>query len=270
MAEGQVYVISAINDVSIYEKYLKPSLEKLINQINIVRLVDNSDPRYKSMFSKYQKTIFDLRPYDSNFGDNDIFLFVHEDVKIHDSLIFMKLQSLFSIKPNVGVVGMIGTKLFPAAGGWWLSDYKYHLGRLIQGKPGSNGEEVFEMSRGVGFSDNMVSVDGFCFAVRGTVLNTVSFDYQYYPGSYHFYDVDFCFSALENGWDIAVADILCEHKSEGPLGPEWYKNRDRFIEKWIKKGYTFPITKQSFRDKKNASNIRTIESDNEPKRINID
>jgi len=49
------------------------------------------------------------------------------------------------------------------------------------------------------------------------------------------------------GYDVGIIDILVKHDSEGPLSESWYINRNKFIGKWTKKGYTFPITKVQFK-----------------------
>ena len=54
------------------------------------------------------------------------------------------------------------------------------------------------------------------------------------------------FKVLESGYDLAVADILVQHASEGPLNENWNINKSKFLTKWKNKGYTFPVDKKQF------------------------
>jgi len=96
---------------------------------------------------------------------------------------------------------------------------------------------------------DIVSVDGCILFIRGYVAKYFRFDNNTYDG-YHFYDVDTCFSLMEQGWHVGIIDILVKHDSEGPLSDTWHLNRDKFIKKWEDKGYIFPITKKQFKELK--------------------
>lgn len=237
-----IHLIVARHNDEIFKGYLESSLEKFKGLGVLVHQIRNNE-KHNSMFSKYNLGIEMANPQ-----DDDILVFIHEDVKILDENFCKKLELVFNKKPDVGLVGLIGTTSFPEAGGWWLCDHSLHRGALIQGKPGTSGKETFHMVRKKGYFEDLVSVDGFCFAVRGSVLKDLKFDEETYPEAFHFYDVDFCFSILEKGWDIATCDILLEHASEGPLPESWFKNKERFLNKWKSKtGYMFPITKEQFK-----------------------
>ncbi len=228
-----------------FEEYLEPSLKNYPN-VNFLEIYNEEND---SIFKKYNRGIDQFVDY--NLTDNDIVGFIHADVRIMDPLFEKKIELVFAKKPEVGIVGIIGTTSFSKAGGWWLCDHSLHRGHLIQGAPGSNGSQTFHMIRKQGYFEDLVSVDGFCFFVRGSVVKQIRFDETTYPEAYHFYDVDYCISVLEspNKWKIAVADILMEHASEGPIPKSWHLNRTKFINKMESKGYFFPLTKQQFERK---------------------
>ncbi len=235
-----IHLIIAKHNDEIFKEYIESSLEKFKGRPELIHVIE--DEGHTSIFSKYNRGIEMANP-----EDDDILVFVHEDVKILDKNFFEKLEMVFLKKSDVGIVGMIGTTSFSEAGGWWICNHSFHKGSLMQGKPGTNGKETFHMNRGRGFFDNLVSVDGFCFAVRGKVCKEVKFDEPTYPNAFHFYDVDYCFSVLEKGWKVAIADIFTEHASEGPLPESWFKNKDIFLNKWKSKGYKFPIELSQFK-----------------------
>lgn len=227
-----IHLIVARHNDEIYKTYLEASLEKFNGQDILVHCIKN-DENCNSMFSKYNKGIEIAKPQ-----DEDILVFVHEDVKILDENFFKKLELVFNKKSEVGLIGIVGTKeLVPT--GWWSNDHKHHVGHWYQEY--ENGTQR-HMIRKIGFDSDMVAVDGCVFAVRGKVAKGVKFQEELYPNSFHFYDYSYCISVLEVGWKVAVADISILHKSEGALPPEWHKAKDIFYNNMISRGYTFPIT----------------------------
>lgn len=225
-----------------FEDYLEPSL-KQFPEIEILQ-IHNSE-HLNSMASKYNFGIDEL--IKNELSENDVVGFVHSDVKIIDPLFPKKIEMVFKKRKKVGLVGLIGTTSFPEAGGWWLCPYEFHRGHLQQGKPGSNGKETYHLNRKIGYFEDLVSVDGFSFFSKGSVLKQVRFDEVTYPEAYHFYDCDFSFSVLEKGFDIAIMDSFFEHSSEGPLPESWHVNKDKFLNKWKSKGFKFPVDKGQFK-----------------------
>lgn len=243
----KVNFIVALNNLEIYSKYLAPSI------IEVIR--SNKNPKVEikfylieegnSIFEKYNKGI-EL----SDVKDEDICIFIHEDVKIINpsSFIFNILRpfKIFTADSKIGVLGIAGTRSFSSEGGWWLNPWMETHGHWYQGHP--DGKVTYNKRAWVGFNSKLVSVDGCCMIVPGYVLKNIKFDADTYPNAYHFYDVDFCFSCLESGYKVAVSNILIEHASEGPLSNDWTKNREVFLHKWISnKGYRFPITRDSLK-----------------------
>ncbi len=43
------------------------------------------------------------------------------------------------------------------------------------------------------------------------------------------------------GYNVAVADILVHHKSEGPMQENWFEARKEFETKWKGNGISFPF-----------------------------
>lgn len=231
----KIKIVVARNDDKVFSQYLSPSLQSLKADTNFdVQISEIFNIENDSIFKKYNRGMDDL-----GVDESDIYCFMHEDVKIHDKSFLNKLSMLFDYKKDIGVLGLIGTSSFPEMGGWWLCDHKFHKGHLIQGLP--NGT-TYHMDRGTGFNDELVSVDGFSFFCHGRFLKTYRFDENRYPNAYHFYDVDTCFEALRRGFKVAVADILLEHKSEGPMPDSWHNTRNIFINKWKDFHWTFPVT----------------------------
>lgn len=193
-----------------------------------------------TIFQKYNRAL-----ENAEIDDNDVIVFLHDDIEIRDDNFEKKLDLYFKYKTKVGIAGVIGTNVFTENGGWWLTDRSIHTrGRIIQGFSDNSEHSMIEMG---GMNDSqIVSVDGCIIFMRGSIAKTFRFDTITYDG-YHFYDVDTCFTLMEQGWNVGIVDILVKHGSEGLLNYTWHNNKDKFIKKWKEKGYTFPITKQQFK-----------------------
>jgi GT2 family glycosyltransferase len=215
-------------------KYLIPTAEPKDRTEDTIFL-DNSFG--DSIFKKYNKGIHLIE-------DCDAIVFMHDDAKILDPLFEKKVEIVFNHFPSVAIIGVVGTKVFNANGGWWTCDRRTEtVGHWMQGHP--DGSVTHNVDK-IGFSKDIVSVDGCCFIGRSELFKngTLKFDAKY--DGYHFYDADICIQAKDKGYDVAVADILIQHESEGPLNESWFKNKQMFIDKWTEKGYSFPLTVKSF------------------------
>ena len=240
--------IIALNNKEIYDNYIGESLAELKNILARTRpdIVINQHLILtgSSIFDKYNKGIEFC-----NVIDTDFYIFVHEDVKLDLSKPISFLNDIIDIFKKdkmIGILGIAGTTSFSDKGGWWLTEPENTFGHWLQGHP--NGATTYNR-RNLEFRSDLVSVDGCCMIVPGYVLKNIKFDNINYPNSYHFYDVDFCFTCLEHGYKIAISNILIEHASEGPLSSDWVRSRDLFLEKWLKKGLKFPVTTNQFKNK---------------------
>src|SRR6187401_2446066 len=83
-----------------FEEYLKPSLKILDQTKFTLHLVYNKDA--SGIFSKYNLIVSGL-----NIEDEDVVVFIHSDVRILDPLFIEKIQTVFSKRPEVGLIGVI-------------------------------------------------------------------------------------------------------------------------------------------------------------------
>lgn len=232
------HYIVATNDEKVYKKYIGKHFEN--HKIEPV-LVDNG--MGTSMHMKYNVGLSMIKP---KLKNDDIVVFVHEDVRICDKYFERMVEIVFEARPNIGLLGVYGVNQFERAGGWWMCDrHKHARGQILQGRPDL--QNPFHMTEGhIGLYDDLVSVDGCIMMFRGNVARGLRFDEETYDG-YHFYDCDTSFKVVRSGFDVAVADILVEHASEGPLSDSWEKNKNKFVEKWESIGLTFPATVEKLR-----------------------
>lgn len=218
-----------------YESFLKPYVE---NKYPVFEIF-NSDIE-NSIYTKYNKGI-DVCINDG-LDDNDIIAFCHGDVKLLDPSFEDKVLYIFDRLPKLGVAGVIGAVELHETAGWWLSDRSLHRGHLMQWVD-KHEYNKYHMIRSIGNYNNLAVVDGLCMLVKGELAKKLKFDSTTYPGSYNFYDYDYCLEAKAIGYTVGVFDILLEHGSagEGIRQDDWKENKNKFVNKWKTKGYTFPI-----------------------------
>ena len=189
-----------------------------------------------SIFDKYNIGISRYKADD--LKDDDVLVFSHADIKILDKHFIEKVEMVFNKKPEVGMLGVIGTTVYDG-NGWWTNSHDLHCGQISQGL---KNKQTYQMIRKIGYFDDICVLDGCIFMIRGSLINQgLRFDEKTYPNSYHMYDYDMSLTVLQKGYRVAVADIGVEHASEGPLGESWQMNNKRLRDKWTKKGYQFPL-----------------------------
>lgn len=231
-----VFVVP-IKDRTIYDKYLGPSLEKSRGNKNLV-LVDGE----AGICYKYNSVLEKIK---DKLKDEDVVCFLHDDIELIDEQTAAKAELYFKYKKNVGIAGVIGSKIYykENGGGWWHCQRPIEsAGHIIQGNP--NGED-YEMDDGKGMYDDMVLVDGCILFMSGKVAKWFRFDQDTF-NNYHFYDCDACFQLLEKGYDVGTIDITFKHVSEGALSPQWSESKEKFLQKWEKLPKV--ITKGTFKD----------------------
>jgi hypothetical protein len=238
-------------DDKTFKDVFEANLKNITSELAVYNIFDDPKQPNFSIFQKYNKAIDTLKKQD--IGINDLFIFCHNDVGFLDNLFKEKIENIFE-QTNIALVGFVGTSELIESGCWWnTSDgsNKALRGHLIQGSKKKLPMEGIHLVKGsIGFFDDVVGVDGLCMVVSGKAIrdSEITFDTETFKGN-HFYDLSFCLDLLLAGYDIAVADILLYHQSEGAsnVSEEWTKERDKFVNKYKTLGLTFPITKESIK-----------------------
>lgn len=196
-----------------------------------------NSPDFKGMGEKYD---YGFKVLSDRFKmkDNDIVVFLHEDLKFDRKTAEDTLRKIFLDNPRLGVVGVYGTELWQGGGWWTTARSVFSHGQIIQ----HNNGKCFKMEDNSGVFDNLVCVDG-CF-LCSTVRNVKAVGWRGNVSGWHQYDNDFCFRTLvETDNLVGVCELLVEHLSEGPLNDEWMRQSYKLIE-WFKGlGIELPITK---------------------------
>lgn len=245
-------VVAKDND-EIFNTHFVPSVKRF--NVQCFQIGDKPDENgniiKKSITEKYH--IMTKMLLDNNvLNDDSVIVFVHEDVNIFDNHFIDKINMIFSEKPDVGVLGVIGTKKISKEG-WWLDENNIPVGHIIQGIDGKNITEGEHKCFGtVGYIDDCVSVEGCVFAVRGSLLKSdINFDIENFKIDRDLYAMDISLQALLKGYKVAVADILVYHRSNrvNQISDTWKNSKIIFNNKY--KNLNFPIESKNIITKRN-------------------
>lgn len=243
-----------------FKTMLEPSLKRI--GVNALQVFDKDQNIQESIFKKMNAGI--QAAVENDLTDDDVVIFAHEDVSFVDQLFKEKIELLFSEKPDVRLLGVTGSTEITERGGWWMNAPNKLRGGLLQGKNNGSMNEAFHLIKGpIGYFDDVVAVDGCMMITKGDILRRgLRFDEATYEGN-DFYDLDMCFQVLDQGYKIAVADILIFHQSSGlgVFNDSWKNAKEKFFEKWSNKGYILPFTKDQFKERDPKEDIDIVEID---------
>lgn len=137
----------------------------------------------------------------SNITNDTIIVCSYNDVNILDNLFDFKLKSIFEKKPNIGMVGVVGTNIINKN----IELFKNNsYGHLIDGNNKINiNDGKYKKFGNIGFYDNIVAISDCFYAIRGSlILNGLKINNN------KNYIVELCIDVLKSKYKIAVADIL--------------------------------------------------------------
>ncbi|MEB2782423.1 glycosyltransferase [Algoriphagus sp. C2-6-M1] len=162
-----------------------------------------------------------------NYGglkaNNDILVFVHEDVIFHTKDWGKILLNYFETLANPGLLGVAGSSYLPISPtDWWISNQRYiHTNFLSNSKNGVPGLGVLN-SMGKQFPQNVFALDGMFLAMRRSVFLEFPFD-ESMPG-FHGYDTDLSYQVSQSYQNYFIPGILIEHFSKGYPDGVWLHN----------------------------------------------
>lgn len=202
-------VIVCVDDSSIYQKYLKPSIKKFSLPINVIR-IDNTKGSYTSMSKALNDNMKNLI--------YNVSIIAHQDMELPEDFDIRLMEKIRSMGNKWGVLGFAGVtnKDLP------LGILKTHDGEIWDKNSISEGEVDI--------------VDECCMVVSD---NKLKFDEGTF-NSFHFYGADLCLQAKSGNLKNYVIDIpAIHHSNEGKrslnkTSKEKYKEEMlKLKKKWI-------------------------------------
>jgi hypothetical protein len=187
---------------------LKENIESTIGSVNFEIIGYNNEKLNHSISNVYNKG--------SKLSKFPYLLFVHEDISFKTTNWGIKLLEIFSNNPQVGVLGVAGTKILPnAPAGWFNTPEEFHVKNILQKKSDKTIHE------NIGFNNleliEVASIDGVFIAFKKSDLAFPT-DIK----GFHGYDLAISIEHLNAGCrNFVTNQILIEHFSEGKTNQEW-------------------------------------------------
>ncbi len=190
---------------------LRTNILSTIGVENEIVVIDNSANNY-SIFQAYNEGI--------KRSSGEFLCFLHEDIKLHTADWGKILLELFSIRKDVGLIGVAGSKIktsTPSA--WWNCPQTYRAINILQ-----HIDKKTKDHWNYGFNkaeEEVVALDGvFMAALRDPEIR-----FNEKLSGFHNYDLSFCLDYLKAGYKLMVtSNILLEHYSMGKLNQSWYES----------------------------------------------
>lgn len=168
--------------------------------------------------------------------ENEILLFVHDDVYLHDWHLVHRLNDAIMQFDVIGLAGNVSPDFTEPS--WVLAwnREKYPQGcqpkKYLSGVVGHLVQGRTHISDYGATPQECQLLDGLFLAVNAkkVIDMSIHFDPQF---EYHFYDLDFCRQCIMGGLKLGTWPIAVTHGSGGAFGsPEWLSARDKYLHKW--------------------------------------
>lgn len=163
--------------------------------------IDNSHNTY-SIFEAYNIGVQKAK--------GDILCFCHEDILFRTENWGNAIANIFGRNTDIGLLGFAGAHFLADTPMYWcLSPF------ISEHNLTNDNGQIIECFNETFYNNNnlaeVVAVDGFCFIIRKSLFDSISFDERTYNG-FHLYDMDICMQIINTGHKVCVTkDVLIEH-----------------------------------------------------------
>jgi GT2 family glycosyltransferase len=167
---------------------------------------------------------------------NDVVIFMHDDVEIHDAFFVEKLKAAHKTYDVVGLAGstsQVYSKTKPTAWHHCVKspeDGRGFVSHYIPTGEHNKGASYYNSSFFGPTPSPVVLIDGLFISVNVEACRAknVEFDKQF---EFHHYDMQFCVNAVEKGLKIGVWPIFVVHHGLGEFAndPRWQKSHHDFL-----------------------------------------
>jgi hypothetical protein len=221
-----ITVVCVYSSYQILGEYLLNSLKRQNTEYQLV-LVDNSGGVFKSAAQALN--------YGAKQANGKYIMFVHQDVDLCSDSWLLDAEKILNGIGKLGVAGVAGMS---------------EKGRNARER-GRNiithleDHRVWEWSNAIEGPEIVQTVDGCLLIIPAPIFNLLQFDEKVCDG-WHLYDVDYCLSCKELGYEAYAIPLSIYHrsaglfhkftrmeilKSLGPLPEEYYQTLSKVIRK---------------------------------------
>lgn len=148
-------------------------------------------------------------------------IFLHEDLLFDTHNWGETIISIFSKQPDVGVIGVAGSKYkSDSFSGWYTGIQEFDCANITHRY--SHGDESQYLSPGGNqFIEEVVCLDGVFICVRKSIWQQIKFDQDNLKG-FHFYDIDFTLSIAKICTIVVTYSVKIIHITKGgDFGNKW-------------------------------------------------
>ena len=149
-------------------------------------------------------------------------IYLHQDVNVVEPNFLSNILSLFKKFPNLGMLGVLGTKHLPPNGVWWEAERHYGKVYFFNALHNCNTEVLGEYET-VQVIDGMIMITQYDLEWREDLLK-----------GWHFYDVSQSLEFLKAGYAVGVARQItpwCSHNTITALIP-FQTNQQIFLNEY--------------------------------------
>ncbi|MFT9495200.1 glycosyltransferase [Anaerosolibacter sp.] len=216
----KICFISIVNDEEIYGKALAHIRQLTIPdgyQVDILCIKNAS-----SMTSGYNHGI--------NHSNAKYKVYLHQDVYILNKNFIADFLNLFKKHPNIGLMGVAGSKTIPSNGIWWESSHRYgkvydsHTGQMMLLRF-ADVENEYEAVTAI---DGLLMITQYDIPWREDIFD-----------GWHFYDISQSIEFQKKGYDVVIPNqkgAWCIHDCDVVNTQNGYeKYRKRFLDYYEKK-----------------------------------
>lgn len=215
------------------ESYLGRSLAAIPTALRprLSVFADNKGPSARGLTSVYNQALNDAEP-------GEILVLLHDDVHLHDWYIASRAREAMQHFDIAGIAGSVrGTLAEPS---WcWIFDEALERtakqpDRNLSGSVNHGDPTQQPKVRVFGRTPTTCQIiDGVLMIVDAERARAagVRFDEQF---RFHFYDLDFCRTALQAGMRIGTWPISVTHGSRGAYDSDAFRKQARvYLDKWV-------------------------------------
>jgi GT2 family glycosyltransferase len=163
---------------------------------------------------------------------SEYLVFVHDDVWLDDYFLVNRVLEGLEKFDVIGLAGNRRRQPGQPAWGFVNTQFKWEERGWLSGSV-AHGKAPFGMVTTWGpVPAECELMDGVFFAAKRDTLRSkqVRFDSRF---DFHFYDVDFCRTARQQGLRLGTWPMSVTHVGKGNFGtPHWFSMYERYLEKW--------------------------------------
>lgn len=167
---------------------------------------------------------------DAGATKDEIVIFIHDDVSLSDVFVSEKLNDAIT-RHSYSIIGLAGAAEFRVDPSldpltWINAPPEQRSGAVEHALP--DGSVLMSMYGPT--PRRCVVLDGLFLAVDTAKIGDLRFDQQF---EFHFYDLDFCLRAHQQGIALGTSNIHVTHRSTGDFASDIFKAaQERFRSKW--------------------------------------